>query len=79
MPKLPQFLAEVPEYTWNEKDGVFDVRLYRTDPDGTRAYTGGFTIRPKVYRQIITAMIAAQQDYYQWRERPDNIVRLRPG
>lgn len=79
MPRLPQFLSEVPEYNWNQRDEVFDVRLFKTNPDGTRTYTDGYTIRPEVYRKIITEMIAAQQDYYKWRENPDNVVRLRPG
>ena len=79
MPRLPQFLGEVPEYRWNQKTELFDVKLYRTGDDGRRIYTEGYSIPPTTYRAIITEMIAAQQDYYQWRERPDNGVSLRPG
>ncbi len=74
-----QFLEDCPDYRWNPKTEMFEAHLYATGADGVREYTTSYSIRPEVYRAIITEMIAAQQDYYQWRERPDNVVGLRPG
>jgi len=74
MPVRAQFLAEVPEYHWCPENECFRADVYIIHPDGSREFSECYHIRPEIYRKMITAMIEAQQAFYQWSERPDNVV-----
>lgn len=76
MTNLPKYLAETPEYIWNARSQLFDARLFFTNEKGERVYTESFSMTPRVFSQIINEMITAQQDYFQQREAPSNVVKF---
>jgi hypothetical protein len=60
MPILPNFLDDVPDYSWNTKTKLFDVTIFGVNEEGERFVVRKYTIPPRTFILIIAAMGAAK-------------------
>ena len=56
MKKLPQYLAECPQHSWNSKTQLFDSHLFQRQEDGSIVFTESYAITPHVFAAIMADM-----------------------
>ena len=56
MKKLPNYLADVPDYEWNPRTQMYDAKLYSLDTDGSKVYTESYSIPEHTFLMCIARM-----------------------
>lgn len=79
MPKLPEYLAECPEYSYNENTGMFDAIVYRTRRDGEREIVTRYSITPTVFIESMAARQVAIDQFHEARKASAKVVAIRQG
>jgi hypothetical protein len=77
MPKLPEYLAECPEYSYNENTGMFDAIVYRTRRDGVREIVTRYSITPNVFIDSMNQRQKAIDHFHRVTNRIADIVPIK--
>lgn len=56
MKKLPNYLADVPDYEWNPRTQMYDAKLYTLEADGSKVYTESYSIPEHTFLMCIARM-----------------------